>query len=358
MNTENTKRYAWLEDIFSGTINYLKSCPGICEVKVGSRMSVSENQIKAWENANSPFLLPKDLKSFYYFSDGLLINWNINLKGSVTPIGQMQINSLEKLMKVHISMDEQLMNRFNQYFSFDDNGKNNNDENEILESNKSDEKSINDVINNNNYYDENLPFSLQHDFITNGNIMCGYLLYNCKNYGKVILLYHSKLRAKPQVWFIDNNNEWNFLSPNFMSYFRLMVKNYGIYGWQLAYTKQGLYQSTLDWLRFYAPDRALFYCQHKENMKEEDYKIKDYDINHIQNTLNQKDANNNTETEETLTAGDNSFLLNENSNDNELFLLKYFGSEKNYCKTLNYLKIKKAQLSSLRKSKLKKKQTI
>jgi len=23
MNTENTKRYAWLEDIFSGTINYL-----------------------------------------------------------------------------------------------------------------------------------------------------------------------------------------------------------------------------------------------------------------------------------------------------------------------------------------------
>jgi len=23
MNTENSKRYAWLEDIFSGTINYL-----------------------------------------------------------------------------------------------------------------------------------------------------------------------------------------------------------------------------------------------------------------------------------------------------------------------------------------------
>jgi len=108
----------------------------------------------------------------------------------------MQINSLEKLMKVHISMDEQLMNRFNQYFSFDDNGKNNNDENEILESNKSDEKSINDVINDNNYYDENLPFSLQHDFITNGNIMCGYLLYNCKNYGKVILLYHSKCKNR------------------------------------------------------------------------------------------------------------------------------------------------------------------
>jgi len=31
--------------------------------------------------ANSPFLLPKDLKAFYCFSDGLLINWNIQFKG-------------------------------------------------------------------------------------------------------------------------------------------------------------------------------------------------------------------------------------------------------------------------------------
>jgi len=28
MNTENSKRYAWLEDIFSGTINYLSNMRG------------------------------------------------------------------------------------------------------------------------------------------------------------------------------------------------------------------------------------------------------------------------------------------------------------------------------------------
>jgi len=343
MNTENSKRYAWLEDIFSGTISYLKSCPGICEVKVGSRMSISENQIKTWENANSPFLLPKDLKEFYCFSDGLLINWNIQFKDSVIPLGQMQVNSLEKLTKIHISMNEKLMNHFNRYFSVDDtpNKYTNFDDTSMC------------IISTDNTDD--YAFTLNHDYITNGNVMSGYLLYDCKTYGKVILLYHSKMKTNPQVWFIDSNNEWSFISSNFISYFRLMVRNYGIYGWQLAYTKKDLYQSTMDWLSFYAPERMLFYHQQRKYIKEnEDYKYDNYNFNNKKN----ESKNNEKEFNETLDAGDNEFLVNENNNKQELFLLKYFGSENNNNKILNYKEIKKVQINTLKKSKLKRKQSI
>jgi len=346
MNTENSKRYAWLEDIFSGTINYLKSCPGICEVKVGSRMSISESQIKSWENANSPFLLPKDLKAFYCYSDGLLINWNIQFKDSVIPIGQMQVNSLEKLSKIHISMNEKLMNYFNKYFFINDKTYNKND----------DEATYYDTISTciiSSDSDDNHSYTSHHDYIANGNIMSGYLLYDCKTYGKVILLYHSKMKANPQVWFIDTNNEWSFISPNFISYFRLMVKNYGIYGWQLAYTKKGLYQSTLNWLSFYAPDRVLFYNQQRNFIKNNP-NDDEYNLRSMQNELNNIEKKENN----TITAGDNSFLMKEDENNHELFLLKYFGSEKNYSKMLNYKEIKKAQLNALKKSKLKRKQTI
>eukprot|EP00833_Pecoramyces_ruminatium_P007207 jgi/Orpsp1_1/1181239/evm.model.c7180000076416.1 len=249
-------------------------------------------------------------------------------------------------------MNEKLMNHFNRYFSVDDKIKN---DDIVIEDDKNKEsknKNINTNITNNGFYDatstcvistdsdDDLLLTLRHDYISNGNIMSGYLLYDCKTYGKVILLYHSKFRAKPQVWFIDNNNEWNFISSNFISYFRLMVKNYGIYGWQLAYTKKGLYQSTLDWLSFYAPDRVMFYNQQKDYIKDS-YNFDEYNLNNIQNKVNEI---NKSESNEILTAGDNSFLINENTNDHELFLLKYFGNEKNYNKMLNYKEIKKVQL--------------
>ncbi|KAG4100349.1 hypothetical protein H8356DRAFT_1660976 [Neocallimastix lanati (nom. inval.)] len=321
-------------------------------------MSISENQIKAWENANSPFLLPNDLKSFYCFSDGLLINWNIQFKeNSIIPLGQMQVNSLEKLTKIHISMNERLMIHFNKYFSIDDDTKNldkdsDTTENKNIKYRKNNKSNYYDATSScilSSNYDDDL-YSYQHDYITNGNIMSGYLLYDCKSYGTVILLYHSKLRSKPQVWFLDNNNEWNFLSPNFISYFRLMVKNFGIYGWQLAYTKKGLYQSTLDWLSFYAPDRVMFYNQKRDYITE-DYNIKEYNLNNI-------NKNDSKKSEENITAGDNSFVVNERTNDHELFLLKYFSNEKNYSKILNYKEIKKIQLNSLKKVKIKKKQSI
>ena len=77
-------------------------------------------------------------------------------------------------------MNEKLMNHFNSYFSVDDNNNNNTYY----------DATSTCVISPNNNDDDS--FNLHHDYITNGNIMSGYLLYDCKTYGKVILLYHSK----------------------------------------------------------------------------------------------------------------------------------------------------------------------
>jgi len=119
----------------------------------------------------------------------MFINNIIVYIDSVIPIGQMQVNSLEKLSKIHISMNEKLMNYFNKYFFINDNTYDKND----------DETTYYDTISTciiSSDTDDNQSYNTHHDYITNGNVMSGYLLYDCKTYGKVILLYHSKGNKK------------------------------------------------------------------------------------------------------------------------------------------------------------------
>ena len=47
-----------------------------------------------------------------------------------------------------------------------------------------------------------------------------------------------------EVWLIDMAMQWHFMAPNFCQYFRMLILNLGIRGWQFLYTDYGLTPET------------------------------------------------------------------------------------------------------------------
>ncbi|KAF4654526.1 hypothetical protein FOL47_009921 [Perkinsus chesapeaki] len=55
--------------------------------------------------------------------------------------------------------------------------------------------------------------------------------------GQVVMVYYSTDGSHVEVWFHDISGAWWYLSPDFTRYFRLLLANYGVTGWQYANTK-------------------------------------------------------------------------------------------------------------------------
>ena len=49
--------------------------------------------------------------------------------------------------------------------------------------------------------------------------------------------------------------KWYYIANTFTDYFRVMVMHLGIPNWQYAFTQCGLDQQTLQWFRFFIPER-------------------------------------------------------------------------------------------------------
>jgi tubulin polyglutamylase complex subunit 2 len=55
----------------------------------------------------------------------------------------------------------------------------------------------------------------------------------------------SKLSAcptanEPEVWFLDQSDDWHFLAATFTEYYRMMLLHLGLPFWQYGFTPQGL----------------------------------------------------------------------------------------------------------------------
>ncbi|KAI8898046.1 hypothetical protein BC833DRAFT_658118 [Globomyces pollinis-pini] len=59
---------------------------------------------------------------------------------------------------------------------------------------------------------------------------------------------------KPEIWlYSSTDSHWYFITHSFTCYFRLLVANLGIKGWQLAYTCTGIPSFTFNWMCYYCP---------------------------------------------------------------------------------------------------------
>ena len=79
---------------------YLKEHVGVQDVKYVQGKPATMSDIQAWEDANSPFKLPEDLKAFLLSSDGFKMTWDVLFKQEVHHLGNMHINSLAEIKKM------------------------------------------------------------------------------------------------------------------------------------------------------------------------------------------------------------------------------------------------------------------
>ena len=73
---------------------------GVQDVKYVQGKPATMSDIQAWEDANSPFKLPEDLKAFLLSSDGFKMTWDVLFKQEVHHLGNMHINSLAEIKKM------------------------------------------------------------------------------------------------------------------------------------------------------------------------------------------------------------------------------------------------------------------
>lgn len=89
----------------------------------------------------------------------------------------------------------------------------------------------------------------------------------CKG-GRLALVYMEGGRdpqSKPQIWFQDLSCNWFFVANTFTDYFRLMIVHLGIPLWQYVFTNTGPDQQTLQWFRFFSPERLAIDMENRRN---------------------------------------------------------------------------------------------
>lgn len=244
-------------NLLGAALKTISSFPTTSSVKVTTRNPALNSSIHNWEVIHSPLKIPSDLKQFYVLCDGITCRWKVT--DQAMDCGIIQVNSVGEL------------NRF-------DNGI---------------------------FLSENTSSSTHYSVPT---LPPGpsFLLSGCHPSGKILLCFPVNSHH-PQIWFHAlESATWHPLSPNFTSFFRLMLVNLGIIGWPMAYTLHivttnysstnnlaaaaeavknstpttcssiacrkrysvngGMNAIVLDWLNYYVPDRSKIYWQTKAKL--------------------------------------------------------------------------------------------
>ncbi|KAJ3330069.1 Tubulin polyglutamylase complex subunit 2 [Blyttiomyces sp. JEL0837] len=265
----HTRKSVILDALLGGAIGYLESCPGVCEVKLCTRSPATQESIQAWESRQQGSLtVPDDLRGLYSISDGLIVQWSVRFGSDVVVLGNMHVNGLDRLQRI-----DNLGGSGTTTTSGSTGGST---------SSTGSSESVR------RWWGAELGrFPTSLNGVPHAPGIC-YMLHDSRGYGRVCLCYSSTSsvtttssstsstsgantgsasdRRKPrntvkgpEVWFQDLGGVWYPLTRSFSSYFRLMVAHLGIFGWQMGLVEAGLPQAVLDWMCFYAPERAAVY---------------------------------------------------------------------------------------------------
>ena len=86
-------------DLTLGITQTLEKRKGVIDVKLAKKTGVERSQVLTWEQRFS-CIMPEDLKNFYLTSNGLLLTWSVKMNDCKIPLGKMEINTLEKLIRL------------------------------------------------------------------------------------------------------------------------------------------------------------------------------------------------------------------------------------------------------------------
>lgn len=218
MSTAENHRRELFNKVALSVISHIENFDEVLrpiDFKCGEGVLVHE--VLMWEKKNAPVKLPDDLKGFYSTFNGFALLWKVEIRGKFIAIGDISVNKLDDLNRVPIEAK--------------------NLASEAMSANRSiDVKSS-----------------------------IAFCLTNSSEFGQVILVYKSTASKDggitsasfdaPEVWFVDTSQKWHYMAANFTHFLRLAVVHLGIYGWQLAYTPEGLPASTRQWMGLFCRER-------------------------------------------------------------------------------------------------------
>lgn len=322
-------------------INYLRSRPEICDLKIDEIASAGQSQINEWEIKNL-CSMPTDLKQFYLNHNGISIEWNFSVDDQSIPLGRINVNPLRELTRVSTALHknlndpslfdvedvqvppkkpvekQKLQSKSSSTFSasslmslgteisnislsknktvdnetemaeiFKKSAQLHQNENETDTLNDSSSENENDV---NEYYDiADLGDLIPHFGETSNN----FELDNCNGYGKVCLVYKARRSdcidsvrdqnikdQTSEIWFLDRSLQWHYLTDSFQNYYRLLIAHLGLPQWQGLFTEDGLPPFLYQWYYMLAPGRILV---HENNWQKLQF-LTMFENNHTQTT--------------------------------------------------------------------------
>lgn len=225
------------KDLFDETclavLSRINSFEEVDSVDFKAGESTQQHEFSTWEKRNSPFKIPDDMKGFYSLFNGVSVKLTVPVGSKSALIGEMQLNKLDAITRVSLDGAKFIPN-------------------EVMPQIHLDAKNC-----------------------TAYSLSC-----SPDEYGTVVLLYrlqseHTSANSgydntlsslgpagnrvdpleNPEVWFVDNDSNWHFLTYTFTQFLRIMVVHLGIIGWQMAFTPQGIPLTTQQWMGLFCKER-------------------------------------------------------------------------------------------------------
>ena len=213
--------------------NKLRCVDGATDIHLDTQLPASSLAIVGWEQRFSA-QLPNDLKMFYLAHDGLTLTWSLEAATEKIPLGEMKINSVGQLKRIGALATESEDPSLNLLDLLDSCA--NGDDTEIKDS----------------------KLQKKPQFNAKWKV---FELDSCRGWGKVCLAYAprnecttTELKSiNPTVWFLDRALSWNYLAPDFSTYYRMMLYHLGLPQWQYLYTPHGLSPEVKKWFYMILP---------------------------------------------------------------------------------------------------------
>lgn len=231
-----TGKLAKLDRMFLCCLTRLESVEECCGIEhfLEEDGECSLVDLATWEKKNAPYVLPADLKAFYAQFNGLRLSYRAEIGGKQVKVGEMCLNKLEAITRVALEGTFPKMGW---------------------------PKSVGAA--------ENKSCRQSDPFVLDLKSSAAFSIDSSLEIGDVVLLYRclddsSAGRSKsaafnpysdPEVWFQDISARWHFVSASFTNFLRLMVSHLGVYGWQLAYSSEGLPPETIHWMGLFCKER-------------------------------------------------------------------------------------------------------
>jgi hypothetical protein len=232
-------------------ISYLESFEECTGVDFQAGDGCGSQEFATWEKKNAPFKLPKDFRSFYSLFNSVGLNWHVSLGNNSVSIGEFRLNGINDIQRIPVEgifessfkkkYDSISANEAKLYGAF------------LLDS----QSEVGEIVM---LFRPSISGGAQDDD--------GVTVSALAAYGSNSVVMQPNQLENPEIWLLDASGRWHFVCFTFTQYLRLMVAHLGIYGWQLAFTPEGLPVVTQQWMNMFSKERLVVDRQsHEQKLK-------------------------------------------------------------------------------------------